>query len=670
MTYGIVVELDTGALLFYGIPFIIVVGWFSSRLLGVHRGWGRSFVAGFFGWVFGVSIAAFIENESIRNTHQLNHVLLLALFFGVLISMFVGLILDVILKPRVVKHHRFRWLLHPIATAKRKLAPLGRSREILRYARKRGLTHYASASKLATPEFARRLRLTLEDCGGMFVKFGQIASTRTDLLPEVLTTELATLQSSARPVPADEIREVIERELGATVEEEFASFDFEPLAAASIGQTHRAVLKTGERVVVKVQRPGIEDIVHRDAAVLRLAAGVVDRRVEAARQLGVKRLAEELITSLERELDYGAEASSGVAFLGHLEGKEGIAAPIVYQSLSTRRVLVMEEIDGVTVADHGAVEAAPPSADVLATRLLESFLDQVLRDGLYHADPHPGNLLVRQPSTQGAAPAIVFLDFGATGTVSEQMRRGMMSFIQGAITRDSTRIVTAMKEMGFISRRADPEVFDRVVQYFHDKLRVQMSADGFSLKDLKFEPEKSLGSLLDLRDLNVSLADLRDAFHIPKEWILLERTLLLLLGVCTTLDPEMNPAAIIEPYLERFLLGEQKQWSEVVLDASREMALTALALPGELQRFITRALRGEIEIGIRNLDDSARVIYYAGQQLLWGGLGATAAVLATIFDGRGNRTAMWVSGIGAGLCGLLLVLSWFAGRPPKSRRRG
>ena len=126
----------------------------------------------------------------------------------------------------------------------------------------------------------------------MFVKFGQIASTRTDLLPEVLTTELETLQSSARPVPADEIREVIERELGATVEEEFASFDFEPLAAASIGQTHRAVLKTGERVVVKVQRPGIEDVVHRDAAVLRLAAGVIDRRVEAARQLGVKRLAE------------------------------------------------------------------------------------------------------------------------------------------------------------------------------------------------------------------------------------------------------------------------------------------------------------------------------------------------------------------------------------------
>ena len=274
--------------------------------------------------------------------------------------MFVGLILDVILKPQHGKHHRFRWLAPPRSRrSKRRLAPLGRFREILRFARKRGSQHYASTSKLATPEFARRLRLTLEDCGGMFVKFGQIASTRSDLLPETITTELAQLQSAARPVDADEVREVLERELGASVEEEFASFDFEPLAAASIGQTHRAVLKTGEHVVVKVQRPGIEDVVHRDAAVLRMAAGFVERRVEAAHQLGVKRLAEELITSLERELDYGAEAASGIAFLEHLEDDDGIAAPKVYQSLSTRRVLVMEEIHGVTVADHAAVEAAP-----------------------------------------------------------------------------------------------------------------------------------------------------------------------------------------------------------------------------------------------------------------------------------------------------------------------
>jgi hypothetical protein len=200
-------------------------------------------------------------------------------------------------------------------------------------------------------------------------------------------------------------------------------------------------------------------------------------------------------------------------------------------------------------------------------------------------------------------------------------------------------------------------------------MKVQVSAEGFSLKDLKFDPDKSLGSLLDLRDLNVSLADLKDAFHIPKEWILLERALLLLLGVCTTLDPEMNPAAIIEPYLERFLLGEKKQWSEIVVEASREMALSALSLPAELHRFLDRAMRGELEVGIRNLDENARLIYSAGQQILWGMLAATATVLATVFDGRGQPHAKLVAGIAAGLCGLFLMGSWFSGHSKRPRGR-
>ena len=444
MTLGITVKLGTGALLLYGNPFIIIVGFFSSRILGVHRGWGRSFVAGFMGWTFGVSIAAVIENQSIRNTGDLDKVILLAFFIGLLISMFVGLILDIILKPKVRKPHRYRPFLHPIRTVKRKLAPLGRSREILHYARKRGLTgfRYASAAKIGTPEFARRLRLTLEDCGGMFVKFGQIASTRTDLLPEVLTTELALLQSSARPVPADDVRAMVESELGATVEEEFASFDFEPLAAASIGQTHRAVLKTGEHVVVKVQRPGIEDVVHRDAVVLRLAAGVIDRRVEAARQIGVKRLADELIASLERELDYGAEASSAGTFLDHLESTDGITAPIVYQALSTRRVLVMEEIKGVTVADHVAVAAAPVPARTLSVRLLHSFLDQVLRDGLYHADPHPGNIFVDPDGM------LWFLDFGAVGRLSPVILESMQEMAIGFQLNDPVILARAGRRLG------------------------------------------------------------------------------------------------------------------------------------------------------------------------------------------------------------------------------
>ena len=227
-----------------------------------------------------------------------------------------------------------------------------------------------------------------------------------------------------------------------------------------------------------------------------------------------------------------------------------------------------------------------------------------------------------------------------------------------------------MKEMGFISRRADPEVFDRVVQYFHDKLRGQMSVEGFSLKDLSFEADKSLGSLLDLRELNVSLADLRDAFHIPKEWILLERTLLLLLGVCTTLDPEMNPTDVIEPYLERFLLGEKKQWSEVVVDASREMALAALSLPGELQRFMDRALRGDLELRVAQprrqrapalLRRAAAPLGAADRRR--GGAGDG------LVDGRGHgRRRLGGRHRVRGCSRSCSCSSWFAGRPRRERR--
>ena len=350
---------------------------------------------------------------------------------------------------------------------------------------------------------------------------------------------------------------------------------------------------------------------------------------------------------------------------GSLAPPANVRFPRVVAEYSTARVLTTEWMEGVKVADLERLGAAGVDRRQTARVCVEAYCQQIFIDGLYHADPHPGNLLVQAAATPGASPTVVFLDFGATATVSEAMRRGMISFLQGAMTRDTTRIVAAMKDMGFLSRRANPEVFDRIVQYFHEKMRAQMSVEGFSLKNLSFDADKSLSSLLDLRDLNVSLADLKDAFKIPKEWILLERTLLLLLGVCTTLDPEMDPTDVIQPYLERFLLGEKKQWSELVLEASREMALSALSLPGELQRFMDRAARGELEFRFRNLDENVRVLYSVGQQLLWGMLAAVAAVMAVVFDGRGQGTAKLGAEIAAGVFVALLILAWLGGRPKR-----
>jgi predicted unusual protein kinase regulating ubiquinone biosynthesis (AarF/ABC1/UbiB family) len=521
---------------------------------------------------------------------------------------------------------------------------------------------------------ARRIEAAILRLRGLFIKVGQLISIMANFLPDAFREELQRLQDQVPPRPYKDIEARLREEFGGRAPTDvFAEFSPEPVASASIGQVHRARLVTGEAVAVKVQYPDIEEIVRTDLRALRRIFAVLRWFMPA---YGFDTIYAEIREMVLNELDYRQEASAIERIAGHFAARRddpahqpaapaSVRFPRVMAAYSTARVLTTEWMEGVKVADLERLVAAGVDRRRTARVCVEAYCQQIFIDGLYHADPHPGNLLVQPPAAPGGAPTVVFLDFGATATVSEAMRRGMISFLQGAMTRDTTRIVAAMKEMGFLSRRANPEVFDRIVQYFHEKMRAQMSVQGFSLKDLSFDSDKTLSSLLDLRDLNVSLADLKDAFKIPKEWILLERTLLLLLGVCTTLDPEMDPTDVIQPYLERFLLGEKKQWSELVVEASREMALSALSLPGELQRFMDRAARGDLEFHLRGLDENVRVLYSAGQQLLWGLLGAVSAVLAVVFDGRGQRFGRIAAEIATGVFALFLFWAWLGGRPKR-----
>jgi ubiquinone biosynthesis protein len=530
----------------------------------------------------------------------------------------------------------------------------------------RSADSFARVTRAKHQRNARRIEAAIIKLRGLFIKVGQLISIMANFLPDAFREELQGLQDQVPPRPYRDIEARLREEFGGRAPAQvFAEFSPDPVASASIGQVHRARLPSGDVVAVKVQYPDIEDTVRTDLKALKRIFGVLRWFMP---DYGFDTIYSEIREMVLAELDYRLEATAIERIAANFRDRhdQAVRFPRVMAEFSTARVLTTEWIEGVKVADVERLDALKVDRQQVARLCVEAYCQQIFVDGLYHADPHPGNLLIEPPAAPGGGPTLVFLDFGATATVSEGMRRGMVSFLQGAMTRDTTRIVSAMKDMGFISRRARPEAFDRIVQYFHEKMRSQMSIDGFSLKDLKFEPEESLASLLDLRALNVSLADVRDAFHIPKEWILLERTLLLLLGVCTTLDPGMNPTAVIQPYVERFLLGEKKQWSELVLEASREMALSALSLPGELQRFMDRALRGELELRVRNLDDNVRILYHVGQQLLWGMLGAVSAVLAVVFGGRGNGAASAIAWVVAGLFGLLLFFAWLAARP---RRR-
>jgi predicted unusual protein kinase regulating ubiquinone biosynthesis (AarF/ABC1/UbiB family) len=302
---------------------------------------------------------------------------------------------------------------------------------------------------------------------------------------------------------------------------------------------------------------------------------------------------------------------------------------------------------------------------------IDAYCKQIFVDGVYHADPHPGNLLLVAKRSEGDGPALVFLDFGATARISPAMRKGIVSFLQGAVTRDVGRIAMSMKEMGFISRHADHEVFDRVIEHFYERFRSQMRFQDFSTGSLSsgLDLRGQIATLLDLRQLDVSLSDLRDAFHVPKEWVLLERTLLLLLGVCTSLAPELNPAEVIQPYVDRFILGERKEWSDTILETAREAALSAFALPSELGRFLSLSSRGDIDVGIRNLGESTEAMYALGQQLLWGLLGAVSFCVSLVYEGRGEFLPQAVATGMAGLFGLMLLGALIRGRRARRHKR-
>ena len=279
---------------------------------------------------------------------------------------------------------------------------LRRYRELVHLARREGFGPFLSAAGRAERSeeaVGVRLRRVLEEAGGVYVKLGQIAATRVDLIPPDVSDELATLQNRVAPEPVEVIRPALEAELGGPVDEVFAEFDWEPLAAASIGQTYRARLRTGEAVVVKIQRPGIGDVIERDLAALALLANVAQRRTSFGQGLRSGEMLAQFATSLRSELDFRLEGDVMREMALLIGTGSGVRVPRLYGEYCTRRLLVQERFDGFTVAEIRELDAAGIDRTVLAEELLRSTLDQVLRVGLFHADPHPGNIFVsrRQP---------------------------------------------------------------------------------------------------------------------------------------------------------------------------------------------------------------------------------------------------------------------------------
>jgi ubiquinone biosynthesis protein len=225
-----------------------------------------------------------------------------------------------------------------------------------------------------------------------------------------------------------------------------------------------------------------------------------------------------------------------------------------------------------------------------------------------------------------------------------------------------------MKQMGFVARGANEQVFEQVIEYFHERFQENISLESLNLKDIKLDPQKGLESVADLRKMDISLRELSQNFHVPKEIIVLERTLLLLMGLCTELDPTLNPMTVIRPYVERFVLGDEGDWSQLLVETSKDLVMSVTALPAEIRKFMRAAHAGELQLKFKNLEASSQLMYRLGHQLIYVAIGISGAVLAVIFEGRGDDTRATWGWWTARACGVLLVWSWWSSRNILRRR--
>ena len=507
---------------------------------------------------------------------------------------------------------------------------------------------------------AQRIFRAIIELQGLYIKVGQLFSIMTNFLPEAFRSELSALQDQVPPRSYDAIERRVRDEFdGRGPDELFETFERAPLASASIGQVHLATLPGGHRVAVKVQYPDIERIVRADLVALRRIFNVLHRFIPYQ---GLDAVYREIREMVLQELDFVAEAKNGEAIAENFPDRTDVRFPRVIRELTSARVLTTEYVDGVKVNDLRGLERLSVDRRQLAKMVIETYCEQIFHHGVYHADPHPGNILV------SAGPTIHFLDFGAVAELSQKNREGLISLVQGAINRDTSKIIGAMRDMGFLAHHADPKVYDGVVEYFHERLHSEVKLESLNLKDLKFDPEEVFTNLADLRQMNISLADLTDTFRVPKEWIMLERTILLLMGLCTELDPDLNPMDVIRPHVEAFVLGEEGDWSRFMLDTSRDVALSLVSLPADIRKFTSRAVQGDLEIRIAGRASSERLYYHLGQQMIYTALTIASGAAALHFEQRAMEKP-FVAALSAGsVFGLLLLRSLWAGRRALRRR--
>jgi len=465
-------------------------------------------------------------------------------------------------------------------------------------------------SKIAQLPLPIRVRLALEEFGPTFVKLGQILSTRPDLIPQDYIIELQKLQDEVPPFTYDQVEQIIKRELGADILKIVKSFEQKPFAAASLGQVHQAILEDGNKAVVKVQRPDIEKVIETDLDILFDLARLTEKHIPASRLYDPVGIVEEFAKAIRLELDYGTEGRNAERFKKNFEGDKTIYTPKIYWEFSSRRILTMELIEGIKINNLKELDKVGYDRKKIAENVAKAFMKQILIDGFFHADPHPGNMLVMKDGIIG------FMDFGMMGRLDEEMREKRIDLFVAVLERNPNKIINEMLNLGITSQE---EIDTRSL-----KIDIKEMLEQYYDKPLK---EIKLGELIS------QLVEISIKYHIkmPAEFALLGKSLITVEGIGLELDPDFNLAEIAKPYAKDVILerkSPQRLMMKLLNDLS-ELYNLMILIPRQLSKILKKMEKGifKLEFQHRGLENLINALDKAANRM------AYSLILASIIVG-------------------------------------
>ena len=475
--------------------------------------------------------------------------------------------------------------------------------------------------------FARAFHGLAVELGGLMIKVGQFMSSRLDVLPPEITAELEGLQDEVPPVAFGEIRRLAETELGVPLDTVFLGVDSEPVAAASLGQAHRAGLAPAvagdagfERAVIKVQRPGIDGIVAVDLAALRKVGRWLSHVSLVSRRVDMPALVEEFAATSLEEIDYLHEAANAERFRENFAERPRVQVPEIVWERSSRRVLTMQDVTAIKISDVEALRAVGIDPHEVALEFASVMFDQLFTHGFFHADPHPGNVFVEPAGDDPEAWRLTFIDFGMMGEVPQGTRRALRSLLVAAASRDGRGLVAAMREVGVLLPNADASELERAMI----ELFARFGGMGFAeLRDV--DPRE-------FREFATQFGDVVRAlpFQLPENFLLIIRAISLTSGVCSALDPRFNLWDAVEPYAQQLIRDER---GNVVSDVGAQLWESARALsrvPGRLDAALERWESQDPEVRVPALERRLARVERGARRQLWATLFAATLIAGAV----------------------------------------